>query len=505
MRILLTTLNSKYIHSNLALKYLYMAGVKYCPGLEITEFTINNSDDYIYTELMRHEYDVICFSCYVWNIEKTKYLCENLKKARPELKIILGGPEVSFECESFLEENPYIDALMFGEGEVTFRLLACALEYGVPKFPDIRGLAYRAGDRVFVNEPMEPVTFDQLPFPYEGLPLDDDKVIYYESSRGCPYGCTYCMSSVDSCLRVLPIERVKEELKYFIYKDVKQVKFIDRTFNWSESRAVEIMEYLMEMDNGITNFHFELCGSLVGEKFLETADRARPDLFQFEIGVQSTNPLTQQAVNRNEDSGKALENIRKLYEMGGAHIHVDLIAGLPYEDMKSFRKSFDDLYKVGADAIQVGFLKLLKGTPIRSEEDMYGYEFRKLAPYEFISNRFMSSRDVIVIKQLETVLDLFYNRGGFEITLEKCIADDISPFDFYVELSDYYYLKGYQHRNHSKDDLYRIMHGFLSWKARYYKIDMEEELGCLERDLRYRMDESRVEKFLKKGWKFPEE
>ncbi len=504
MRILLATLNSKYIHSNLALKYLYMAGIGYSPSLEIKEFTINNSDDYVYTELLRCEYDVICFSCYVWNIEKIKYLCENLKKAKPELRIVLGGPEVSYECEAFLRENPSVDALIFGEGEATFRQMVHALEYGYPAFSEIKGLAYRAGSHILINEPMEKIPFEMLPFPYAGLPLDDDKVIYYESSRGCPYGCSYCMSSLEQDLRVLPLERVKEELKYFIYKEVKQVKFIDRTFNWNENRAVEIMEFLMEMDNGITNFHFELCGSLIGKKFLDAADRARPDLFQFEIGVQSTNPVTQQAIGRNENSSKALENIYRLAEMGGAHIHADLIAGLPYEDFRSFKNSFNDLYGTYADVIQVGFLKLLKGTSIRYDAS-HAYEYRSQAPYEFISNRFISAGEVVVVKKLETVLDLFHNRGGFERTLEKCMErTDLTPFDFYVEFSDYFYLKGYQHRNHSKEDLYRIMHGFLSWRERYYGIDMGEELACLERDLKDRLNESAIQKFMKKGWEIPE-
>ena len=408
MRILLTTLNSKYVHSNLALKYLYAAGLPNCPGIEIKEFTINNDDDYIFTELMRDESQVICFSCYIWNIERIKDICVNLKKARPGLKIICGGPEVSYEIRSFMEENPACDAVIYGEGEYTFSLLCRAFTTGSPKFPDIRGLAYRAGDDIIINEPMPPVRFDSLPFPYENLPIERDKVVYYESSRGCPYGCSYCMSSIEKGVRALSLERVKDELSYFIHKGVKQVKFIDRTFNWDRKRCCEILSYIAMMDNGVTNFHFELCGDLIDDELLQIVDRARTDLFQFEIGIQTTNPLTLKAINRAARTEEALRKIRKLSMTGAAHIHVDLITGLPFEDISSLRTSFNNIYPVGADCIQVGFLKMLKGTAIRYHEDFYSYIYRDKAPYEFISNTFLSSKEVVRVKQVKYIFKLFY-------------------------------------------------------------------------------------------------
>ncbi len=506
MKILLTTLNSKYVHSNLALKYLYAAGLPNCPGIEIKEFTINNDDDYIYTELVRNEYDVICFSCYIWNIEKIKYLCENLKKAKPEIRIVCGGPEVSYDMREFLMANPAVDAVLFGEGEYAFSMMCRALTRGQPKFPDIKGLAYRAGDEIIVNEPMPPVKFSSLPFPYDVLPVEDDKIIYYESSRGCPYNCSYCISSIDKTVRSLPVSRVKDELSYFIHKRVKQVKFIDRTFNWDKNRCIEILEYLMLMDNGVTNFHFELCGDLIDDRLIQLVDSARSDLFQFEIGIQTTNPLTLKAINRKSEIKKCLSNIKKLSRLGVAHVHVDLITGLPFENMDSLRTSFNNIYPVGADCIQVGFLKLLKGTAIRYHEEFYDYIYRSKAPYEVISNTFMTSREVVRVKQLENVLDLFYNKGGFEFTLNYLItSSEMTPFDFYTELSDYYYIKGYQHRSHSKEDLYRILYGYIMWKCMHSRVNREEAIRYLEQDMRLRLNEDAVKKFMKKGWEFPQE
>lgn len=506
MRVLLTTLNSRYSHSNLAIRSLYAAGIKTCPDLNLREFTINNDPDYVFMELLREDYDVIFFSCYIWNIEIIKYLCENLKKARPDIHLVAGGPEVSFDCRNFLEENPAFDAVIYGEGEYSFALVLKALKQGRPLFSDIKGLAYRKGEDIRVNQPMPPLKFDSLPFPYSVIPAEEDKIIYYESTRGCPYRCSYCLSSIDKTVRALPLDRVKTDLAYFLYREVKQVKFIDRTFNWDKERAYDIMKYLALMDNGITNFHFELAGELIDERMIDLVRNSRKDLFQFEIGIQSTNQLTLKAVNRNSRLSESFENIRALSLTGKAHVHVDLIVGLPFEDFDSLRISFNNIYTLNADMIQVGFLKMLKGTAIRFNEKYYEYTYRSKAPYEVISNGFMAASEISRMKQFENVLDLYYNRGGFERTLEYIIESaDMTPFDMYLEFSDYYYLKGYQHRNQSKENLYRILNGYIKWKSRHCDMSYEKAAGYLESDLRDRLNEDAVKKFMKKGWEYPGE
>lgn len=505
MKILLTTLNSRYSHSNLAIRSLYAAGVMNCPDLHVREYTINNDEDYIYMDLLRGDFDVIFFSTYIWNVEKIKYLCRNLKKAKPSIRLIAGGPEVSFECGKFLEENSAFDAVIYGEGEYTFSLICRALTKGSPLFSNIRGMAYRKGEEIIVNKPMPPLKFDSLPFPYSVLPADEDKILYYESSRGCPYKCSYCISSIEKTVRALPLERVKRELSYFIYKGVKQVKFVDRTFNWDRDRAYEIMKYIAMMDNGRTNFHFELSGELIDDRLIGLVDESRKDLFQFEIGIQSTNPLTLKAVNRKSDLKKSLLNVQALADTGKANVHIDLIVGLPFEGYDSIRMSFNNIYPTGADMIQVGFLKLLKGTAIRFNEKFYDYVYRDQAPYEVISNGFISSIEVTQLKQLENVLDLFYNKGGFDNVLQYLIKETgMTPFDFYIELSNYFYLKDYHHRSYSKEDLYRIMYGYINWKARHVDIDADEAISYLISDYEERFNEDAVKKFMKKGWEIPE-
>lgn len=388
----MTTLNSKYVHSNLALKYLYMAGKRRCGELDIKEFTINNSRDYVFSELVMADYDAVCFSCYIWNIGKTLELAEDLKKARPDVKLLFGGPEVSYDSKEFMEARPFLDFIIAGEGENAFPQWCDALE-GEILYSQVKGLVYRQDGEVFVNPPSPPAEFSVVPFPYEVFPCEEDKVIYYEASRGCPFCCSYCISSLDKKIRELPLERVKADLACFLHKKVKQVKFLDRTFNWDRERSLELFNYLMEMDTGETNFHFEICADLLDDPILRSLEKARKGLFQFEIGIQSTNGETLRAVNRSSNVQQVLDNVRKLTAMGNSHIHVDLIAGLPFEDYAAFRNSFNDVYALGADNLQLGFLKLLKGTELRNHAEHYGYVYACNAPYEVISNDFISSRE----------------------------------------------------------------------------------------------------------------
>ena len=359
MKILLTTLNAKYVHSNLALKYLTRVAEKTDLDVSTREFTINNEMGYIFTEILRNNYDMICFSCYIWNIEKIKELCETLKQADSSLIIALGGPEVSYDANHFLQENSWADMILRGEGEIPMADLSRELMATKSDFSQIRGITYRKNGKIFENPDAPLPDMDEVPFPYKEEPARD-KVIYYESSRGCPYRCSYCLSSIEKTIRPRSLEKTLSELDYFIQRNVKQVKFIDRTFNFNEDRSYRIWEYLIKNDNGITNFHFEICGNLLTDRQIELLATARKGLFQFEIGIQSTNPDVLRAVNRRPVVDKLFSNICKVRDLGNIHLHVDLIAGLPFEDYKSFGKSFDDVYRLHAENLQLGFLKVLK-------------------------------------------------------------------------------------------------------------------------------------------------
>ncbi|QIB70079.1 B12-binding domain-containing radical SAM protein [Aminipila butyrica] len=501
MKILLTTLNAKYIHSNLSLKYLYMSAVEHRRSIDVREFTINNDDDYIYTEIIRGGYSAVCFSCYIWNISRVLYLVENLKKAKPEMKIALGGPEVSFEPIDFLRSHKSVDYIMVGEGEEIFRDFVKTFVSRNQAFDKVKGLIYRLGGKIFVNPPADMQEFDSVPFPYGFLLPSDDRIVYYESVRGCPFQCSYCLSSVEKHVRPLPLERVKKEVSFFLFKHVKQVKFIDRTFNYDRGRCNQLVKYIMDHDNGITNFHFEICGDLIDEEFLRLLGAARKGLFQVEIGVQSLNPLALGAVDRQKNTDKLLPNIQQLVQLGTVHTHVDLIAGLPFEDYLSFIDSFNGVYQLGADQLQLGFLKLLKGTKIREEKDKYGYVFRESAPYEVIANKFMSAEGMARLKMVEHLLDLYYNRGGFQKTLEYAIQHlQVTAFDFYEELAYFFYLKGYQHRSHKKEDLYRIFYEYACWKDRSLPGVAADIQELLTADMQRTLNPDAVKKFNKKGW-----
>lgn len=496
MRILLTTLNSKYVHSNLALKYLYSVAEGSDLDIELWEFTINNDMNYIYTEIVRGGYDYVCFSCYIWNIEKIRALAADIKKACPQMKILLGGPEVSYETTLFMEENSWADYIIRGEGEYPFFQFCKELVLNENDFSKVSSLTYRENGRILQTKDGPLLDMDTIPFPYERLPLEPDKVVYYESSRGCPYRCSYCLSSLEKTIRPLSLERARRDLGYFLYKKVKQVKFIDRTFNYDQDRAYEIWRYLIENDNGVTNFHFEICGELLNDRLFDLLSKARQGLFQFEIGIQSANPDALAAVDRKESIFPILHNTEKLLALGNIHIHVDLIAGLPFEDYKSFARSFNKVYELGADNLQLGFLKLLKGTKIRSQVSEHDYAYRDIAPYEVISNKYLSAVELVKLKMVETVLDLYANKGGFEMGLKyllKSLGGD--PFYFYEQLADFFFSKGYQHRSHKKEDLYRILLKFAESK------DLGEGAEIfLTEDLSRTMNFDAVKKFHKKGW-----
>lgn len=510
MKTLITTLNSQYIHSNLAVKYLYSVCAEEMSGVEIREYTINNDEFYVYGEIVKGDYDLVAFSCYIWNVEQTMRLAENLKKAKPSIKILMGGPEVSFDSVSVLMEHDFVDYIISGEGEYAFHecmkafLAAEANEVDLSEvLPNIGSLTYRLNGSIYVNQAAPQLTMDSLPFPYYYLAPEDDKIVYYESSRGCPRRCAYCLSSIERHVRSLSMERIKEDLKYFLLKKVPQVKFIDRTFNYDKKRAYDILCFITDNDNGVTNFHFEICADLLDEPMVRLFTGARKGLFQLEIGVQSTNMETLSAVNRATQIREVLVNIHRIASAGNVEVHADIIAGLPFEDYASFSKSFSNVYRTAPQKLHLGFLKLLKGTAIRRDAEKYGYVYRNYAPYEVISNKFISAKELVRLHQVEKVLDLYYNRGGFKNTLGLLSEKFERPFAMYEELADYYYLKGYQHANQSKENLYRIMNGFVEYKARRLpdrESFAEKGRELLLRDMNETLNPEAVKKFERKGW-----
>ena len=501
MKVLLTTLNSKYIHSNLAIKYLYTSAKDSRSFIDIKEFSINQPDDYIYTEIMRGRYEMVCFSCYIWNIDRILSLAENIKKSNWRIKIVLGGPEVSYETAEFLSKQDYIDIIISGEGERAFQRLMESYGNENLELEKIKGLSYRQAGMIYVNPPDELLKWEDIPFPYEMLQVEDDKIVYYESVRGCPFKCSFCLSSIEKSIREMPLERVKSELDYFLYKRVPQVKFIDRTFNFNKERAIEIINYIVRNDNGITNFHFEMCPDLIDNEVIFALRQARSKLIQLEIGIQSTNKTSLNACNRKAEFVNYKDNIREIAEMGTINMHLDLIAGLPFEDYATFKESFNNVYLLRPNQLQLGFLKLIKGTKIRAEAEEYRYIYREKPPYEVISNIFISPMEMVKLKMIENVLDLYYNKGGFTDTLKYCTSIIfVEPFEFYEEFANFYYLKAFQTRSHSKEDLYRIFLKYGYWKDRLQDGIGQKIEDLLKWDMSTCLNPEAIKNFERKGW-----
>lgn len=468
MRVLLSTLNSKYIHTALSLRYLkaYAEGKLAESELSIREFTINQSINHILGEIYRERPDVLAMSVYIWNINETLDIVKSLKKVAPEVKVILGGPEVSFEIEKLLEETPEIDYVIYGEGEASFLDLIRTLHSG-GEIEKVDGVAFRKDGKAVVNKPRKLLeTLDEIP-PVYGDDLSEyrDKIIYYESSRGCPFNCKFCLSSTIDGLRFAGLERVKRDMKIFLDANVKQVKFIDRTFNARKDYSREIMEYLYSNDNGTTNFHFEVTAHLIDEDTLQFLSNMPEGLFQFEIGVQSTNEKTIEDVTRTTDFEKLSQAVKRLKALGNIHLHLDLIAGLPYEGYESFRKSFNDVYSLDPDKLQLGFLKLLKGSAMRAEADKHEFKFMDKAPYEVLETKYLSYGDMLRLKDIEEVVEIYGNESDFEKTVKYLIGKYDTPFDFYEDFSDYCRRSGFYDSPKSKLNQYKKLVDFYNYKG----------------------------------------
>ena len=464
MKILLAACNAKYIHSNLAVYNLKSCSGEYSSSVVVKEYTINQIRDDILKDIYLEQPDVVCFSCYIWNISFVRELVPDLKKILPQVEFWAGGPEVSYDAVEFLKKNPVFFGVMVGEGEETFHELAgYYIERKPETLSEIRGVAFRdenKGRDIVHTGWRELMDLSKVPFAYSNLTEFKNRIIYYESSRGCPFSCSYCLSSIDKKLRFRDIELVKKELQFFIDNKVPQVKFVDRTFNCKHDHAMEIWRYITEHDNGITNFHFEISADLLRAEELALMKTMRPGLIQLEIGVQSTNPQTIKAIRRTMDFEKLKGIVEQIHSFGNIHQHLDLIAGLPYEGYDSFHKSFCDVYALRPEQFQLGFLKVLKGSHMMEMTGEYQILYKDREPYEVLSTAWLTYGEILRLKMVESMVEVYYNSGQFKNTLvflEKYFDD---PFRMYEALGRFYEKKGYSEISHSRMRRYEILMEF---------------------------------------------
>lgn len=462
MKILLVACNAKYIHSNLAVYDLQAYASDYADHIVLKEYTINQQKDDIMRDIYLEHPDVVCVSCYIWNLSFVKELMADLIKILPGVDFWAGGPEVSYDAEKFLTENSEFKGVMVGEGEETFKELA---GYYVEKNPqdlkNMTGICYRDGDQIIHNGWRQIMDLSSIPFIYKDLSEFKNRIIYYESSRGCPFSCSYCLSSIDKKLRFRDTETVKKELQFFIDNKVPQVKFVDRTFNCKHDHAMAIWKYINEHDNGVTNFHFEISADLLREEELQEMSTMRPGLIQLEIGVQSTNPDTIKAIHRTMDFEKLKGIVDRIHSFGNIHQHLDLIAGLPYEDYDSFRHSFNDVYALKPQQLQLGFLKLLKGSHMMEMCREYGIVYKTQEPYEVLSTKWLDYDHVLKLKTVENMVEVYYNSGQFQNTLEYLENFFQDAFSIYERLGSFYMEKGYGDVSHTRMRRYEILLEFL--------------------------------------------
>ncbi len=476
---LLVAINAKYIHTNLAVRYLSARAQEEGFPCEFAEYTINQPFDEILSGIYSHHPDVVAFSCYLWNIELVKHLCTELAKLLPGVPIWLGGPEVSYHSARILQDIPSCELIMRGEGENTFPTLLSAL-YGEKGFSQIPGITWRDGGGTIKENPAAvPFDLSRLPFAYRDLEKLSHKIVYYESSRGCPYSCTYCLSSVEKGVRFVPAQRACRDLQRFLDAEVQQVKFVDRTFNCNREHADTILQYLLDHDNGRTNFHFEISADILADSTIALINRAREGLFQFEVGVQSTNLKTIRAIQRACDNDKLFEKVSRLRASHNAHVHLDLIAGLPFEDYASFAHSYDEVFSRHPDMLQLGFLKVLKGSAMEAQSKEYGIVYQDRAPYEVLFTDFIRYEELRKLKRIDRLNDTYLNSGRFRASLKRVLQQYDSPFRFFEELSVYYEEHGLFDKNLGKYDVYTHLYYF--YMQRFG--DCEKLKWCMKHDI----------------------
>ncbi|WP_170075485.1 B12-binding domain-containing radical SAM protein [Paraclostridium dentum] len=469
MKILLTTLNSKFIHTNLAIRYLNQM-VKDIEDIDvdIREYTINNELDFILKDIYANNYDVILFSTYIWNVNDIVKICNNLKKVNKNVKIALGGPEVTYDSEESMKKYDFVDYILYGEGELVFRDFVKSLK-GDIDIKDVNGIVYRNNGDIVKNKPMKDIeNLDIIPSPYVDLNKAEyeNRIVYYETSRGCPFNCQYCLSSTLQGLRYFSIDRVKSDLKALIDARVSQIKFIDRTFNANKKFAMEIMQFLMENDNDYTTYHFEVTAHLLTEDMLEFLKGCKEGLFQFEIGVQTTNEKVLEAVGRRDDFSKLSYVVQKIASYRNIHQHLDLIAGLPYEDYNSFENSFNDVFNLGIEHLQLGFLKMIKGTGIRNNADEHEFRYKDYPPYEVLYNKYITYNEILKLKDIEEILERYFNSKNFVLSMRYIIHNYYkeSPFKFFEDFATYFDKNGYFNMSQGKNQLYKILLDFYTEK-----------------------------------------
>lgn len=468
MKIVLTAINAKYIHSNLALRNFVAYTSDCARHLVLKEYTINHAPDQILQGIYREHPDVLCISCYIWNISTVETLTREFHKLLPEVPIWLGGPEVTFEAEAFLTAHPEVTGIMRGEGEDTFASLARYYVYGSPEYlEDIPGLIFRRDKILIQTDESLPLSLDEIPFCYDDTDDLAHRIVYYESSRGCPFRCSYCLSSLEKTLRFRSLDLVKKELSFFVEQEIPQVKFVDRTFNCNHEHAMVIWSYIQEIDRGTTNFHFEVSADLFREEELALLSTFRPGLIQLEIGVQSTNPATINEIHRQMDLPRLKEVVNRIRVWHNIHMHLDLIAGLPFEDYETFARSFDEIFALEPSQLQLGFLKVLKGSYMYDHAQEYGILYHESAPYEVLATKWLSFDDVLRIKRVEEMLEVYYNSWQYALTIRLLMCIYTSPFTFFQRLGDFYDHNGLFGCSHSRLARCGILLDFLM-----------EELAC---------------------------
>ena len=465
LKAVLVALNAKYIHSNLGVYSLYTYSRKRGIAqeeLSYREYTINQNIEDIIGNIYEEKPDLLGFSCYIWNIEMIDKIARELRKLLPECMIWYGGPEVGFHGEQVLCENAWVDGVFCGEGEISFyEVLECYRSQGrCGDYTQIQGLVVRSGREIITTAVRRNCSLDEIAFPYADMSKLQSRIVYYETSRGCPYGCSYCLSSIEKRVRFRSMELVQKELQFFLDQKVPQVKFVDRTFNCNPEHTMAIWKYIHEHDNGVTNFHFELSADLLTEEEIAFVRKFRPGLVQFEIGVQTTNEETLQAICRKTDLAKLQKNVAKIWEGRNIHQHLDLIIGLPYEDMTSFRKSFNDVYDMNPDQLQVGFLKVLKGSPLERQAEAFGIVSQSVPPYEVLYTKWISYEEVRELKLVEEMVERYYNSMQFQATIPYMVKQFPDAFTFYDTLGKWFRQKGYLEVSQSRIQNYELLYKF---------------------------------------------
>ena len=483
MKILLTAINAKYIHSNPAVYSLAAYAnhnltkeEKEKCQIEIAEYTINHRPEAIIADIYKKKPDVLAFSCYIWNWEYVQEVMAEVHKILPKVPIFLGGPEVSFTSEEILKQYPFLSGVMIGEGEETFLELCRA-------YIEDRDVNLVSG---ISGQPRGLVNINDIPFFYDDMAAFEHRIVYYESSRGCPYRCSYCLSSIDKTVRLRDLELVKKELQFFLDLKIPQVKFIDRTFNCNRDHACEVWQYIHENDNGITNFHFEISADILTDRELAILQKMRPGLVQLEIGVQSTNPETIKEINRVMNVDKLRDVVARIHSFKNIHQHLDLIAGLPFEDFVTFQKSFNEVYSMKPEQLQLGFLKVLKGAKMWEKAEEYGIAYTEKPPYEVLFTNWITYDEILKLKQVEEMVEMYYNSNQFTYTIAMLEQEFETPFKLYEALADYYEEKGYALQNPARSYRYQILLDFCMEKAPEKK-KMYRELLTFDIYLREKM------------------